>query len=233
MRPAPSVLYIVGGSFDPPHRLHRLAPACVAEHLGLGPWRLLFVPAARNPLKAQGPIAEDKDRVAMVRALAKSTPRAGVWTDEIDRAAWSRERGRAGPSYTIDTVRRLRRLAGRAVRLRLLIGADQALAFHRWKDAKEVVRIAPPLVMPREGIAGPLDIAVALRADKEAAAFWGPAMLGWWAMRLAPSPFVEHSSTTMRRLLGGTAAQRTKALNELPREVARLIERRGLYKESR
>jgi nicotinate-nucleotide adenylyltransferase len=226
---APRVIYVVGGSFDPPHRLHRLAPAKVAENLGVAPWWLLFVPAAKNPLKKKGPNASDEDRVAMLHALVKGAPGMGVWTDEIDRAAWERERCRGGPSYTIDTVKRLRRLVGASLPVRLLIGADQALAFHRWKDAKEILRLAPPLVMPREHIENPLHLAEALQRDKEAVAFWGAEGIGWWAMRLAPSPLVPESSTRLRKLLAGTRSQRLAARELLPPAVARVVEKRGLY----
>ena len=53
-------------------------------------------------------------------------------------------------SYTIDTLRELKRLyPGRD--LILLIGSDEANSFPRWKDPEEISRLASLYYVPREG----------------------------------------------------------------------------------
>ncbi len=101
-------ILLFGGTFDPPHAAHARLPFMVREQM-LGPdaW-LLYVPAARNPLKAHGPEASDADRLQMLRLLIADqaagvqAARVAIWTDELDRS-----RQAPGPTYTIDTVERL------------------------------------------------------------------------------------------------------------------------------
>ena len=57
---------------------------------------------------------------------------------------------RAGPSYTIDTLRVLRARYPEA-ELVLVIGADQWQQFGGWKDPQGIARMATIAVMTREG----------------------------------------------------------------------------------
>src|ERR1051325_10166192 len=82
---------VFGGTFDPPHAAHVELPVKVRDAL-LGPdaW-VLFVPAARNPLKSPGPDASDLDRLNMLRLAiadrfgAEAASRIVTWHDEINR----------------------------------------------------------------------------------------------------------------------------------------------------
>src|SRR5262249_29015601 len=59
---------------------------------------------------------------------------------------------RQGPSYAIDTVKQLRReVVGKNDELFLLLGQDQLAEFSRWKQAKELLTLARPLVACRSG----------------------------------------------------------------------------------
>ena len=61
-------LGIFGGTFDPPHVGHLLAASDAVEHLSLN--RLVFVPAAVQPLKVGRPSAAPAaHRLAMVRLM--------------------------------------------------------------------------------------------------------------------------------------------------------------------
>ena len=64
LRSAPRI-GVFGGSFDPPHVGHLLAASDAADQLGLD--RLLFVPTATQPLKAEGRAASPATRVATPR----------------------------------------------------------------------------------------------------------------------------------------------------------------------
>jgi nicotinate-nucleotide adenylyltransferase len=86
-------LGILGGSFDPPHIGHLLAAVDAYDGLRLD--RLLFVPAAAQPLKVGVVAAPPADRLAMVRLLAGEDPRFAVDPIEIERE---------GLSYTVDTL---------------------------------------------------------------------------------------------------------------------------------
>lgn len=139
--PAPggALVLLFGGSFDPPHRAHvELAVKARDALLGGEGW-LVFVPTARSPHKSE-PGAGEGDRVEMVRRAIAGQGRCAIWTDEIDRG---------GASYWVHTLARAASVAGGA-RLRFLIGADQALAFDRWREPGVILTLAEPAVLLRE-----------------------------------------------------------------------------------
>lgn len=137
-RPLATSIIIFGGTFDPPHVAHTLLPPLVAERIGCE--RIIYVPAAVNPLKADETATDAEHRLAMLRLALAASPDAEICTDELERP---------GPSYTVDTLETLREAEGSETELRLLIGSDQALDFHRWKDWQRILDIATPVVMIR------------------------------------------------------------------------------------
>jgi len=110
----------------------------VADALGLE--RVIWVPAGDPPHK-RGSLTPSALRLEMVRAAAESDPRFEVSTLEIDRE---------GPSYTVDTVRELRRLYPTA-ELFLILGVDQFRTFAEWRDPRGIVQHARLAVMDRAG----------------------------------------------------------------------------------
>ena len=132
---------LLGGSFDPVHLGHLIAADRAAEALGLG--RVLFIPCARQPLKANGPVASGAHRQAMLeRAIAGHT---GFAVDALELARPGPE-----PSYTVDTLRALRARCPEE-RFVLLLGADAAVDLPRWRAVEEVARLAEVAVLTRPG----------------------------------------------------------------------------------
>jgi nicotinate-nucleotide adenylyltransferase len=120
---------VFGGAFDPPHVMHReLAQAALAQ-LQLD--CLLIVPTGQAWHKRR-PLSDAVHRVAMARLAFEGLPRVRIDTREIDRA---------GPSYTIDTLRELR-VAYPDAELFLMLGQDQAQALSDWRDWDQVVALA-------------------------------------------------------------------------------------------
>lgn len=183
----------MGGTFDPVHLAHITLPSAARAASGMGDACLLFVPAARSPFKADRPRTGDEHRVSMLRLAIRDVPHAAVWTDEIDRAARTN-----APSYTIDSLERLRAATQSAAEIRLLIGADQAASFHKWREPRTIIRLAPPLVMLRGSDADSL--ATMLRA----AGFWTQPELEQWAASVVPTPLSPISSTRIRELLASS-----------------------------
>ena len=130
---------VFGGSFDPVHHGHLIAAERAAEALGLD--TVLLVPCARQPLKAGAPAATPEQRVAMLRAATAGHPSFAVETGELERPA---------PSYTVDTMRELRRRWPDR-RLVLIMGADAAAQLPRWRAPDEVARLAEIAVLTRPG----------------------------------------------------------------------------------
>lgn len=181
---------IFGGTFDPPHVGHLIVAQDAAEALGLD--RVLFVPAATQPLKAGQEAAPPADRLAMVRLLLGDDPRFAVEAAEVERG---------GLSYTVDTLRALRRRwpAGTA-ELVLLLGADAAAQFPQWREPAEVRALAEVVVLSR-----------------------GDAPAG---VRVVPTRRVDVSSTEVRERV--RAGRPVRALVTDP--VAAYIAARGLYR---
>lgn len=224
----PESIIVFGGTFDPPHVGHVRLPERVRDELehrtnARGRCWLLYVPAARSPLKTRAPIASDDERAEMLRLAISETPRAAVWTDEIDRAS----RMKAEPSYTIDTLSRLRTwlddrgLAG--TRVRLLIGADQALSFHSWRQPRDILRVARPLVMIR----GEAKDAESLGTKISETGFWDATELAMWRDAIMPVGRIEVSATQVRSALASNEAE--LLANLLPAIVLEYIRQRGIY----
>lgn len=182
----------MGGSFDPVHVGHTMFGVLARRELesrGSDSVWIVLVPASRSPLKADRPVASDSDRVQMLRLATVDQPRTLMWTDELDRASPGE------PSYTIDTLRRARRWLdahGNAkTTLRLLIGADQAAAFHRWREAREILTLAPPLVVGRARV----DL------ERSLAPHWDEPAMNVWRAGLLALPELAVSSTMVREAI--------------------------------
>lgn len=130
-------LGIFGGTFDPPHVGHLLAASDAIEHLGLD--RLVFVPAAVQPLKAARDTAPALDRLAMVRLTVGRDPRLQADSVELDRE---------GLSYTVDTLREFGRRYPSAERY-FLVGADVLATFAQWREPQTVLELATLAVLTR------------------------------------------------------------------------------------
>lgn len=233
---APGRVVLFGGTFDPPHRAHVVLPDAARRALharagGSQPTWLVYVPAARSPHKAEGPIASNADRVAMLKLATAELSSAGVWTEEIDRVDRAARAGvPAEPSYSVDTVRAARaeldRLGLYGVELYLLMGADQALSFHRWRGPRELLRMCRPLVMIRGGVGSGGDVA-GLLGQLARLEFWTEPELEVWKSGLAAIPTMTLSATGVRH----AAAQRdwTKVEDAVGAGVAQYMRERAIY----
>jgi nicotinate-nucleotide adenylyltransferase len=135
---------VMGGSFDPVHNGHLGVARAVAARLGLG--RVLFVPAARAPLRDAETRAPGARRVEMLRlAIKEAGDGAGP---EMDVSEIELQRG--GVSYTADTLRALR--AERpADEFTWIVGADQLARLGQWREPGELARLASWAAYARPG----------------------------------------------------------------------------------
>jgi nicotinate-nucleotide adenylyltransferase len=111
-----------------------------------------------------------------------------------------------GPSYTVDTVRRFRRAAGREAEIFFLIGADSLREIETWKDHRALLESCHFIVLPRGGeetSALPREVARRLHEVGEgegrraASAAREPAIFLWRSEEIACS------SSDIRRRIGG------------------------------
>ena len=180
-------LGIFGGTFDPPHVGHLLAASDAIEHLTLD--RLVFVPAAVQPLKAGRETASAVHRLAMVRLMVGSDARLQSDSVEVDRD---------GLSYTVDTLREFARRFPSADRY-FLVGADVLASFAQWRDPQTVLDLATLAVLTRRADNDSDEISEATQIDQQRMSARG-SLLDGLAQRstFVPTRRVDISSTEIR-----------------------------------
>jgi len=183
---------LFGGSFDPVHHGHLLVAQAVAEALDLT--QLRFMPAREQPFKVGRHAASAADRTEMLRLAIEGVPRFALETVELERA---------GPSYTVETLRALA-IREPGQRFAVLVGADAAHELPLWREAEALPGLADWIVFGRAGAAAP-----ALP----------------WPVTVVTVPSVEISATTIR---ARTAAGRSLRY-WVPDRVGEFIHRAGLY----
>jgi nicotinate-nucleotide adenylyltransferase len=198
---------ILGGTFDPPHIAHLALAQEVYARLGLD--RVYFVPAGEPPHKSGHDVTSAAERRAMVERAIAGDRRFALCTVDLDRP---------GPSYTAETLRRLRALWGPAAALDLIVGWDSLIDLPRWHDPAGVVSGATRLVAAhRPGY--PPEPAL---LDRLAAAL--PALPA--RLVLLPVPQLELSGTELRQRVASSLPVRYL----VPDGVERYIAEHGLYR---
>ena len=111
---------LFGGTFDPIHNGH--IEAANSAHLILKLDKVIMVPAGDPYLKRTKLVASPKERYRMVSLAVRKIPSLEVSDIEIFRP---------GPSYTIDTVRELKREGHEVI---VLLGTDSIIEMDEWQD---------------------------------------------------------------------------------------------------
>jgi nicotinate-nucleotide adenylyltransferase len=139
----------MGGTFDPIHHGHLVAASEVQAWFGLD--EVVFVPTGQPWQKQSRKVSEPEDRYLMTVIATASNPRFWVSRVDVDRD---------GPTYTIDTLRDLRKELPDAD-LYFITGADALTDILTWRDAEELFDLAhfvgctrPGYPMDRSSLAG-------------------------------------------------------------------------------
>ena len=136
---------LFGGTFDPIHLGHIALAKAAAEGFSLR--RIDFVPASIPPHKQKQPLAPFTHRYAMV-ALATGGNKAFI-PSLLEAPP---ENGQATtPSYSVDTVRRLKKTLKTSDRLFFLIGIDAFRDIAKWHEAEQLFRECEFIVASRPG----------------------------------------------------------------------------------
>ena len=128
---------VMGGTFDPIHNGHLVAASEVQQHFGLD--EVLFVPTGQPWMKPA--VTESEHRYLMTVIATAANPRFTVSRVDIDRN---------GPTYTIDTLRDIRKLHPDAD-LFFISGADAIAQILDWKNVDELWSLAHFVAVSRPG----------------------------------------------------------------------------------
>ncbi|MBI1799946.1 MAG: nicotinate-nucleotide adenylyltransferase [Candidatus Eisenbacteria bacterium] len=193
---------LFGGTFDPPHAGHLAIAEWAREQLGLD--RVVFMPAGTPPHKRRRDLSSAATRLAMTRLALRGRP---------GFCAWTLETRRRGPSFTVDTLRHLRRRF-RDARLYLILGADSLDDLRNWQEPGEIVKLATLAVAPRPGIS--------LSRASRGATF---SLRRRGVVRLEGPALAVSSSAIRARVRAGRPLG-----DRVPEAVARYIRRHRLYR---
>lgn len=128
---------IFGGSFDPPHLAHVLTAVLVLKTCPVD--RVLVIPTFSHPFAKQ--LTSFDNRVQMIELAMRG----------IDRVEISRvEEALGGESRTLRTLQHLQ-AEHPSWKMRFIMGADVLAEAPKWYAFDQVVALAPPIVLGRQG----------------------------------------------------------------------------------
>jgi nicotinate-nucleotide adenylyltransferase len=209
-------LGIMGGTFDPIHTGHLLAAEGARWHVKLD--EVVFVPTGQ-PWQKPVVVADPEDRYRMTELAIASNPAFSVSRVELDQP---------GPTYTVETLRRLRAGLPDGGRLFLILGADVILQLPSWKDPGEVIALAELVAVSRPGYdLGGLQAALAATLQESAAGAAGAGERGPVPrLHTVPIPQLAISSTDVRTRVAAGVPIRYLT----PDPVVDYIAEHGLYR---
>jgi nicotinate-nucleotide adenylyltransferase len=192
---------LLGGTFNPPHVGHLVCADQAIAQLELD--RVLLVPVHEPPHKGVEADPGVEHRVELCARAAAGDERLAVSRVDADVP---------GPSFTVDTLRRLHdRCPGD--QLTFIVGGDMALSLPTWREPEAILELAEFGVAEREGVR---------RADIAERLSGLPAE----RVRFFDMPRLDVSSSLIRRLVA--AGRPIRYL--VPDAVAHYIDTAGLYR---
>jgi nicotinate-nucleotide adenylyltransferase len=130
---------ILGGTFDPIHMGHLVLAEQVKERLKLD--GIIFIPCFKSPHKTRQKLSPAKDRLHMTRLALQDNPYFSVSDIELKRR---------GVSYTIDTLRELKKLHPGS-EVYFLTGSDVVNELNTWRDPEKIYRLVRMVIAVRPG----------------------------------------------------------------------------------
>jgi nicotinate-nucleotide adenylyltransferase len=225
-------LALFGGTFDPIHRGHVVVARAAAVKFQLKQVR--FVPADIPPHKEKAPITSYYHRYAMV-SLALAGEKDFV-PSLLEAPDTHRDGNGRRPSYSIETVRRVKKTLGKSDHLYFLIGMDAFKNIAKWYKPEELLQECDFIVAARPGYSL-ADVASSLpeklRPDAAVTKLFrkakmaGPLVLQGATLHMLSETHENVSATQIR-----AALDRGGALKRLvPDAVAEYIHKEHLYRD--
>lgn len=132
-------LGIMGGTFDPIHYGHLVAAEMARSEFNLS--KVLFIPSGKPPHKDRRDISAADLRFEMIELAIQDNPAFDISALELERK---------GPSYTVDTLRVLRRTWPEH-ELYFITGTDALREIFSWREAEEILMMTEFIGAARPG----------------------------------------------------------------------------------
>jgi nicotinate-nucleotide adenylyltransferase len=170
---------LFGGSFNPPHVAHQMVALYVLETAPID--QLWFVPCWKHPFHK--PLAPFDNRLRMCELAVKSLgSRARV--TEIERTI-------GGPSRTLNTVRRLRKLHP-ANEYSLVVGSDIVDEVPSWYRSDQLQATVPFIIVGRRAAKGAADYSPVTMPEVSSTEVRSLLRAGKSAEGLVPRPVLDY-----------------------------------------
>ena len=198
---------LLGGTFDPIHQGHLAIAEDAYQQLNLK--AVIFVPAGQPYFKALSDITTAEHRVTMLKLAIADKPYFKISLMEIERP---------GPSYTIDTIFRIKNGMRSDEEIYFIMGWDSLLTLHLWQEPERLISLCRLAVAPRPDYPNP-DIKL---IEKKLPGISQRTVI-------LNNPLIDISSTEIRqRVCEGLPTE-----DMVPASVARYIRENGLYQKQK
>jgi len=131
---------IFGGTFDPVHNGHIYLARKICQKLSLD--KLIFIPTYIPPHKKGIKVTQARHRYNMLKLAVSGNKIFKISDIEIKRK---------GRSYSVETLRRLRKKYGKKAELFFITGSDSLKELDKWKNLPEILRLCRFVVVERPG----------------------------------------------------------------------------------
>ena len=136
-------LGILGGTFDPPHKGHLHISKLVIKKLYLK--TLYWAITKQNPLKKTTPHNNENKRKILCRQLTRGEKKIKLLnTSDIKNS-----------NLTINILQKIKKKISKKTNLFFIIGADNLVQLHQWKEYKKIFSLCTVVVMNRIGYKKP------------------------------------------------------------------------------
>jgi nicotinate-nucleotide adenylyltransferase len=136
-------LGILGGTFDPPHKGHLHISKLVIKKLYLK--TLYWAITKQNPLKKTTPHNNENKRKTLCRQLTRGEKKIKLLnTSDIKNS-----------NLTINILQKIKKKINKKTNLFFIIGADNLVQLHQWKEYKKIFSLCTVVVMNRIGYKKP------------------------------------------------------------------------------
>jgi nicotinate-nucleotide adenylyltransferase len=196
---------ILGGTFDPIHKGHLAIAEEAKTYLGLT--EVLFLPAGQPWMKSESRISLACHRIEMIRLAIEGRPCFKLSTIEIESK---------GPSYSVDTIAKLKARLGESSELYFILGWDSLAQLPLWKEPSRLIEMCFLVAAPRPGYAHP---------DMKTLEAEIPGLSK--RVILMDKPSVDIDATYIR----SRVARGLSIKQHVPEEVGKYIKENGLYQK--